>query len=78
MCMTLQCKGIALGRSNSNENNIGSCLDYQSIPEDIDKVDVSQLIVSRAPTSLKQHDNLQPSDKITWDEAYSEEYFGLH
>ena len=43
MCMTLQCKGIALGRSNSNENNIGSCLDYQSIPEDIDKVDVSQL-----------------------------------
>ena len=42
------------------------------------KVDASNLLVPRAPTSLKQHDTLPPSDKITWHKAYSEGYFGLH
>jgi len=30
-----------------------------------------------APTSLKSHSNLSPSDKQIWDEAYNEEYDGL-
>jgi len=30
-----------------------------------------------APTSLKHHSKLSPSDKIIWDEAYNEEYDGL-
>jgi hypothetical protein len=30
-----------------------------------------------APSSLKQHNSMSPSDKLIWDSAYSEEYDGL-
>lgn len=30
-----------------------------------------------APSSLKAHAKLHPSDKVIWDEAYNEEYDGL-
>jgi hypothetical protein len=30
-----------------------------------------------APSSLKQHSKMSPSDKIIWDTAYNEEYDGL-
>jgi hypothetical protein len=29
------------------------------------------------PSSLKQHSNMLPQDKLIWDEAYNEEYDGL-
>ena len=42
------------------------------------KVDVSQLSNVNPPRSLKAHSLLNPSDKQTWDFAYTEEYYGLY
>lgn len=50
-----------------------------SIPNIIcNKVDASNLVITRAPISLKQHDTLPLLDKITWNNVYTEEFFGLH
>ena len=40
-------------------------------------VSATGLINKNSPSSLKQHQNLHPTDKQIWDDAYREEYQGL-
>ena len=41
-------------------------------------VSAEHLINPNAPASLMHHSKMHPSDKKVWDEAYAEEYHGLH
>ena len=40
-------------------------------------ISAKNLLIPTAPSSLKNHSKLPESDKITWNQAYSEEYNGL-
>ena len=42
------------------------------------KVDASKLHEKRAPPSLTKHNTLSINDKLMWDQAFIEEYYGLH
>ena len=42
------------------------------------KVDASKLQDKKAPPSLSKHNKLSINDKLIWDQAYIEEYYGLH
>ena len=42
------------------------------------KVDASKLHDKKAPPSLSKHNKLSINDKLIWDQAYIEEYYGLH
>ena len=41
-------------------------------------VDASKLQTKRAPESLKKQSDLSINDKLIWDQAYIEEYYGMH
>ena len=42
------------------------------------KVDASKLHDKKAPPSLSKHNKLSINDTLIWDQAYIEEYYGLH
>ena len=53
--------------------NISSKSDYKC-----KKVDASKLQTKSASVSLKKHNNLSVNDKLIFDQAYIEEYYGIH
>lgn len=42
------------------------------------KIDASKIHEKKAPSSLSKHNTLSINDKLIWDQAYIEEYYGLH
>ena len=42
------------------------------------KVDASKLQEKKSPPSLSKHNKLLINDKLIWDQAYIEEYYGLY
>ena len=58
---------------NSNE------LKSSTIPQyTCKKVDASKFHEKKAPPSLSNHNKLSINDILIWDQAYIEEYYGLH
>ena len=58
---------------NSNEHKSSTLPQYTC-----KKVDASKLHEKKAPPSLSKHNKLSINDKLIWDQAYIEEYYGLH
>ena len=42
------------------------------------KFDASKLHEKKAPPSLTKHNTLSINDKLIWNQAYIEEYYGIH
>ena len=50
----------------------------QQIVVRLSKISARDLISTTPPPSLKHHNKMDPNDKEIWDNAYLEEYLGLH